>query len=185
MQATHEVVRAVGVERVAMNDVATRAGVSKGTLYHYYARIDALLAAWEEWHFVQLSLRFAERLQAVVVAPPPPEESVSDLVGLGFDLAYEHFGHFHDRDNAEFMSRVVGRIKIGRDVIHAIGSIFASGPHAARWRDRNRAVSARIVVTTVVFGAYDAYCTAGSPDEVAELRRHHQSMAVNYLLTDS
>jgi AcrR family transcriptional regulator len=61
-----------GLHKLSMTDISDEAGVSRGTLYRYFASRDEVVAAVEER--VEESLRSA--LQAAVVATPSEDERV-------------------------------------------------------------------------------------------------------------
>ncbi len=183
--ATDQLARAGGVEQLTMVEVAKRSGVGVGTLYHYFAGLEPLLAAWEETRWQKMANTLVEQLQKIVMDPPQPEESIATLIGAGFDLMMEHMSYFKNLENAAFTSRVAARVRVARGVVDSFAPILASGPHRARWRDRDRRASARMIIVTTAWTAYDAYSAEVSPDELAQIRSELQSMAVTYLIKDA
>ena len=86
LDAATRVVAEVGYERTTTNAIATRAGISPGSLYQYFSsKEDIASALWE---------RYAERLSAIVddeaLTRPdlPPEEVVNRIINRDFAQLY-------------------------------------------------------------------------------------------------
>ena len=106
LDAATRVVAEVGYERTTTNAIATRAGISPGSLYQYFSsKEDIASALWE---------RYAERLSAIVddEALPrpdlPPEEVVNRIIDPVHALktANRDFAQLYARTSADELESV-------------------------------------------------------------------------------
>lgn len=65
-----------GVERVSMTDIAEEAGVSRGTLYRYFADQDALLSAFGE----SVTADFKATLEKAIAEQPEPADRLQVVI---------------------------------------------------------------------------------------------------------
>lgn len=63
LQATAELVRAKGFANVGTRQIAERAGVNVGSLYHYFPTYEAILLAWYE----EVSVRVAQKMKMAML----------------------------------------------------------------------------------------------------------------------
>ena len=106
LDAATRVVAEVGYERTTTNAIATRAGISPGSLYQYFSsKEDIASALWE---------RYAERLSAIVddeaLTRPdlPPEEVVNRVIDPVHALktANRDFAQLYARTSADELESV-------------------------------------------------------------------------------
>lgn len=63
LQATEELVKAKGFAAVGTRQIAERAGVNIGSLYHYFPSYEAILLAWYE----EVSVRVAQKMKMAML----------------------------------------------------------------------------------------------------------------------
>lgn len=87
--ATGEVLAELGYQAATADAIATRAGVSKGLLWHYFSDIDALFEATA--HHTLLELRRAVGARLDLAAPAP--DVIRAAVRGAADLRHTHAAH--------------------------------------------------------------------------------------------
>lgn len=75
-----------GVRRLAMQEIAESAGVSRGTLYRYFPSKDQVLAAAAEYD----ERRFSSGLDAALAATTSPERRIATFMAYSFDFIRSH-----------------------------------------------------------------------------------------------
>jgi AcrR family transcriptional regulator len=75
-----------GVRRLAMQEIADTAGVSRGTLYRYFPSKDSVLAGAADYD----EQRFSRGIDEVLSQARSPEERVSAFMSYAFDFIRSH-----------------------------------------------------------------------------------------------
>jgi AcrR family transcriptional regulator len=75
-----------GVRRLAMQEIAESAGVSRGTLYRYFPSKEHVLAGAADYD----SARFSRGLDAVLAAQVRPEDRIAAFMSYAFDFIASH-----------------------------------------------------------------------------------------------
>lgn len=94
---------------LTVRGVATKAGVSMGTLDQYFATREALLAGWEERRLQEINARVFAKLAEIVETAPPLEVAVFVMAEMALSLATNHMSAYPRGDADTFFSRAVER----------------------------------------------------------------------------
>jgi TetR/AcrR family transcriptional regulator, transcriptional repressor for nem operon len=125
LDAGRELFLAKGVAATSLDDITSRAGVSKGLFYLYFRSKDDLLTALH----VQFSAELAERIRTATDTVADWPEKLDACVKVIFD-------RYHERDDLrEVLFRPGGHVSASHQgthalVLNAISDLFASGKAA-------------------------------------------------------
>jgi TetR/AcrR family transcriptional repressor of nem operon len=125
LDAGRELFLAKGVAATSLDDITSRAGVSKGLFYLYFRSKDDLLTALH----VQFSAELAERIRTATDTVADWPEKLDACVKVIFD-------RYHERDDLrEVLFRPGGHVSASHQgthalVLNAISELFASGKAA-------------------------------------------------------
>ena len=124
-----------GITRASMNDVANHCGISKATIYHYYASKDDLVFGILDSYLSELR----ERILQINLNNKTPEEQLN-LVVVEFLLAYEGMDNQHKIQNEglSMLQKEQQNILKGyqRDMINVVQQILQTGFPAELSRDK-------------------------------------------------
>ena len=101
MDAVGQVLRREGLARLTTNRIASRAGVSIGSLYQYFRDKEAILVALRDRHEGEM----AAMIEDALLARAAPAESLDRIIGRLFDSMVE--AHARDREVYEHLLRAV------------------------------------------------------------------------------
>jgi AcrR family transcriptional regulator len=125
LEAGRELFLAKGVAATSLDDITSRAGVSKGLFYLYFRSKDDLLTALH----VQFSAELAERIRTAT-------DTVADWPAKLDACVKVIFDRYHERDDLrEVLFRPGGHVSASHQgthalVLNAISDLFASGKAA-------------------------------------------------------
>ncbi len=185
LDATDLIVGETGVERATSAAIATRAGVSPGTLFHYFPNKTALLAAWEE--------RVVARAAGIVLgellafgAHAPTDYGVRRLVHLGCALIQEHLAFCRAPIGSLFdLARSNERLAIIRRGAELLASGISATPLAHLLRPKDLPLAMEIILKTTIAMGY-----AGATEHAADMasgafQDELASLVSRYLLGDA
>jgi hypothetical protein len=141
------------------------------------------VAAWEERGFARDAETFRAAVRDLIERRPGPDTSVSELVGLGFDLVVARTKYYRDRSRSELASRLSFRVEVASRYVDAIAMAMSLLP-AERLRRTDHVVAARVVMLAVFSAAHNCWSAGLEPDVVARVRTELVAMATSYLLRD-
>ncbi|WP_244544219.1 MULTISPECIES: TetR/AcrR family transcriptional regulator [unclassified Beijerinckia] len=148
-----------GIEATTVDDIVARAGVAKGTFYHYFpTKADVILALRERF-----SRDFTERVASAIAVCPPDDHAARITAWLSGAVAtylanYElHDVVFHDFTHSRRQSQE-------KDVVLAqLIALFQDGEKAGAWTLPNARMTA-LVFFDGMHGAVDDAIAAGGRD---------------------
>jgi AcrR family transcriptional regulator len=155
LDAALDTFRARGFAGTRMEDIATRAGVSKGTIYLYYPSKQAIFEALVRETLLPNLDRIEAALAASSLAASARLRLVAEtLAGIAGDprvvavprLVLAEAGNFPD------LARFYREAVIGR-ALALVASIVASGIEGGEFRDVDPAIAARLFFAPVVLTA--------------------------------
>ena len=145
-----------GIEATTIDDIAARAGLSKGSFYHYFHNKADMLTAVRE----RFAVEFRDRVAATVERrgqvswPEKLRAWVEGMAAAYFDLQPLHDVLFHDRADREAVSEY-------RTVRHLI-ELLRAGTNAGAWNVVDPKATA-VVIFCGLHGAVDEALLAGAP----------------------
>jgi AcrR family transcriptional regulator len=179
--ATDLLVQAHGVAGIKMRMVGERAGIGMGTLYHYFATREALLAAWEERAFSAMNAKVGALIAQIVEVHPALEVAVFALVDQSLTLLAEHMRAYSHDEADWFLSRATARHEREEPVIAAVSSALAAARSPERLRPRDLEAASRAAVKTLVYFARDL-ATSPLNEECQRALRHQVVLMVVHML---
>ena len=161
-----------GITRASMNDVANHCGISKATIYHYYASKDDLVFGILDSYLSELR----ERILQINLNNKTPEEQLN-LVVVEFLLAYEGMDNQHKIQNEglSMLQKEQQNILKGyqRDMINVVQQILQTGFPAELSRDK-----AQLKYSTMsVFGMLNWFFMWNSNATRTERKRYAKTVA--------
>ena len=155
VEAASRIIARDGVNALTMREVARVAGVTSGTLYHYFASASALLAVWEERSLARGAERFGSVLASFQREPAPVERVVKHLVLLGIEIIEEHMSAYRGLRTSDFASRLPERLALYENIILAIAAVLEGSPNRHRFRPKNLSIAARVLMKSTIHMSSD------------------------------
>lgn len=186
VEAAARIIAKGGVSAVTMREVARVAGVSSGTLYHYFASEEALLAVWEERCLSLSAERFVARLIHLREENARVERFLEEMVVLGVELVHGHMVNvYRGAPTRELASRMAERMAVDEGVIAAITAVLEGVPgREKRFRPANLSIAARLMAKTTIHLSCDlARCPLPQAEHDALVKDLAQ-MLTRYLVAD-
>lgn len=185
LEAVGRLLREGGEENLSMRRVAELSGVSTGTLYQYFAKREALLAAWEEQAFARILESVGGVLAELVATNPPLEVALFKLANHGMTAMHAHLSLYDAGDGESYLSRAVTR----RLQLASAGETFERAFDLIVDRHRLRSLDPRMTawiwVRAVVFFARVLAVTRAPPEEQRLVRRQVAISFVHALVKDA
>jgi AcrR family transcriptional regulator len=127
-----EILREGGIGALTMERIAQQAGVSRGTLYNYFADADAVVSFVES----RVVEPITEAAEQIVGNGAAPGEQLADIAALFFDRVNEDralaFALFSKRELSG--PRAVHKLKIRTRIAGAVQRIVANGVASGQFR---------------------------------------------------
>jgi AcrR family transcriptional regulator len=185
LEATGRLLRDGGEKALSMRKVAELTGVSMGTLYQYFAKREALLAAWEEQEFARILEEIGRVLAELVATQPPLEVALFTIANRGMIAMHAHLSLYDPGDGESYLSRAITR----RLQLASAGEAFEQAFGFIVDRHRLRSLDAQLTVwlwvRAVVFFARVLAVNRASPEEQRRVRRQVALAFVHALVKDA
>jgi TetR/AcrR family fatty acid metabolism transcriptional regulator len=85
-RAAYEIIAKNGYENITVQDIADRAGFSKGIVYYYFKSKDDVMVSLFDSIIAVLDNRFAEVRREI----PDPRQQLEDVIRISLDIVNEH-----------------------------------------------------------------------------------------------
>jgi len=182
LRATAHILVKDGYEGLTTNKVATRAGVSIGSLYQYFPSKESLVGALVDEHHTHMMQLLGQTVAEL--GAQDPENAVRVFV-KGMLQAHALEPELH-RVLAEQLPRMAGFEKIrelSREAAVLVQAYLEL--HRARVRPRNLALASTVVVYAVEAATHAALLEGTLRDQLEALANEISDMVIRYLLKDT
>ena len=152
-----------GQASTTIDDIATQAGVAKGTFYHYFKDRAAMLEALRD----QYSRHFLEHVDAAIA--PCPDNAWDARLGIWIETTIAYYLATYALHDVLFHEPAIAhRHPMGNEpIVQSLAALIAGGAAAGTW-----AVDEPVAVAVIMFyglhGAVDeAIVTSGDTEAIA------------------
>ncbi|MBN1881772.1 MAG: TetR/AcrR family transcriptional regulator [Deltaproteobacteria bacterium] len=91
LRAAYDIIAEQGYENITVQDIATRAGFSKGIIYYYFSSKEDVMVSLFDSIIRVIDRNFASTIQN----HPEPKEQMERILRVSFDLVHEHKEFYH------------------------------------------------------------------------------------------
>jgi AcrR family transcriptional regulator len=185
LTATDQVLRDRGLAGLSMRAVADRAGVSMGTLYHYFASKEALLAAWEERGFEAIRQQVFAYVERLMRVSPPLEIAVYGAVDTAIVATSALLAAYPVGDAETFFSRTSERTRQKDLAMSFAAAALAGARSQTRVRPSDLHAAAFVTINTILYLARElAFCQLEA-ERLRAVRHQATLMIVHTLVKDA